>query len=85
MAYFSNGSEGADYREHYCSICAHDAQRNCPVWLLHLNYNGEQHAEYAKNEQDKGRREAIGEILSSLIPRDGTRNGKCNFFQKIEA
>lgn len=40
MGYFSNGSEGMDYQEHYCSKCIHAAKQDCPVWLLHLLHNG---------------------------------------------
>ena len=47
MAYFSNGSEGADYEEFYCSRCVHsdlapdkeigDADNPaCPIWMAHL-------------------------------------------------
>lgn len=39
MGYFSNGSEGMDYQEHYCSKCIHAAKQDCPVWLLHLLHN----------------------------------------------
>lgn len=40
MAYFSNGTEGMDYEEKYCSKCVHrdgpDGKSGCPVWLAHL-------------------------------------------------
>lgn len=71
MAYFSNGSEGECYFEHYCSRCLHDNVEkgiNCPIWGLHLLYN------YAEcNKADS--------FLHTLIPRrkDGG-NAQCSMF-----
>lgn len=28
MGYFSNGCEGMDYQEHYCSRCIHDVKND---------------------------------------------------------
>jgi len=39
MGYFSNGTEGDSYYEHYCSRCVHDNNHDCAVWLAHLLYN----------------------------------------------
>jgi hypothetical protein len=72
MAYFSNGTEGAMYQEHYCERCWHDRNQNCPIWLLHLNHNYE-----GANNPDH--------FLHALIPAAkytdaGVEFQKCNFF-----
>lgn len=68
MGYFSNGSEGMDYQEHYCSKCIHDEKQSCPVWLLHLLHNYEE-----CNKPDS--------FLHVLIPRTKTgANGQCTMF-----
>ena len=67
MGYFSNGSEGMDYQEHYCSKCVHDEKQSCPVWLLHLLHNYEE-----CNKPDS--------FLHVLIPRTKTGNGQCALF-----
>lgn len=68
MGYFSNGSEGSDYQEQYCSSCAHGANgRECAVWLAHLL-----HAYDVCDTNSAGER-----ILSLLIPGEGSSNGKC--------
>jgi hypothetical protein len=39
MGYFSNGSEGTDFDERYCSHCINMPVREdagCPVWHAHL-------------------------------------------------
>jgi hypothetical protein len=44
MGYFSNGCEGMDYEERYCSRCIHSdigegkeigVDKPCPIWLAH--------------------------------------------------
>lgn len=67
MAYFSNGTEGEVYRDHYCSKCVHDQEHNCSVWLAHLLYN------YSFQEKS---------MLDLLIPRskNGLGNEKCTMF-----
>jgi hypothetical protein len=69
MGYFSNGSEGEDYHERYCSRCVHDKDENCPVWLAHLLYS----------YRDCNVPESI---LHLLIPREsgGLTNGACLMF-----
>jgi len=67
MGYFSNGSEGMDYQEHYCSKCVHDEKQSCPVWLLHLLHNYKE-----CNKPDS--------FLHVLIPRTKTGNGQCTMF-----
>lgn len=42
MGYFSNGTEGESYYEHYCARCIHDDEEKgkyCPIWNLHLLHN----------------------------------------------
>lgn len=67
MGYFSNGSEGMDYEEQYCSRCVHC--NGCPIWGLHFEHN------YTKSEELRG-------VLDYLIPRrqDGLGNEKCRLF-----
>lgn len=69
MAYFSNGSEGSDYEEQFCSRCVH--QRGCTVWLAHLLF--------AYGADDAQRK-----VLDTLIPRQGIRNLKCTMFVSAE-
>lgn len=73
MAYFSNGTEGMDYQSRYCDHCVHDAKQDCPVWLLHLMYCGQQ-----------SNNETVETFLSALIPRtrDGLGNEQCKMFIK---
>ena len=75
MAYFSNGTEGDMYREHFCDRCVHQPAADgpdCPIWDAHLAWNGDQHKNIA-----------VKDILSALIPRseDGLRNERCRFFK----
>lgn len=68
MGYFSNGSEGADYYERYCSRCVHNKNEDCPVWDAHLLYS----------YRDCNVPESI---LHMLIPRDSSGyNGACLMF-----
>jgi hypothetical protein len=69
MGYFSNGTEGMDYQERYCSRCVHDKNEDCPVWAAHLLYN---YQECNKPES----------ILHMLIPRtdNGLGNSACSLF-----
>lgn len=67
MGYFSNGTEGMDYYEEYCSKCLHDKDESCPVWNAHLLCN---YDECNKPES----------ILHMLIPREGIRNLRCTMF-----
>jgi len=66
MGYFSNGSEGEDYAEKYCSRCIHC--NDCAIWDAHMLYNYEE-----CNKKDS--------ILNILIPRtkDGW-NEQCKMF-----
>lgn len=45
MGYFSNGTEGLMYQEHYCFHCAFwnddEGGMGCPVWLLHELHVGD--------------------------------------------
>jgi len=38
MAYFSNGTEGMDYVDQWCSNCIHDKNDDCPIWNAHLMF-----------------------------------------------
>jgi hypothetical protein len=71
MGYFSNGCEGMDYEEQYCSRCVHQATDNggCAVFLAHLLHN------YDECNNDKS-------ILHLLIPRskDKLGNEQCAMF-----
>lgn len=71
MGYFSNGCEGADYEEQYCSRCVHyrEDDSGCPVFLAHLLHNYDE----CNNENS---------ILHLLIPRkkDGLGNEQCAMF-----
>lgn len=87
MAYFSNGTEGLDYEQHYCERCDHrpvnpDAG-DCPIWVAHMLFN-----------YDREKNEAVASILDSLIPmvprtfKDGLTvsfAGECKFFQPRRA
>lgn len=69
MAYFSSGTEGWSYYEHYCARCVHDKDESCPIWNAHQIHN------YAEcNKKDS--------ILHMLIPRskDGASNEACLLF-----
>lgn len=71
MAYFSNGTESADYEFKYCEQCVHfnDDSGGCPVMLLHLLHN---YRECNKSDS----------FLDVLIPRskDGLDNEQCKMF-----
>jgi len=75
MAYFSNGTDGDLYREHWCGRCANNGDdrgdEGCAVWDAHFLYNGDQH----KNK-------LVAELLSTLIPRGGLRNEQCRMFRE---
>lgn len=75
MGYFSNGSEGDNYRAQYCERCVHDVNQDCAVWLAHLLENYDE----CKNPNS---------ILNILIPRGkGTKedpwNHQCKMFIPI--
>lgn len=67
MGYFSNGTEGEDYQEQYCSRCVHDKNNDCAVWTAHLLNNC---ADCNKPES----------VLHMLIPRHECGNGQCRMF-----
>lgn len=76
MAYFSSGSEGADYEHRVCSRCVHNKRdgESCPVLSLHFLYN-----------YDQCKSPIVAEMLSALIPRsdDGLTNLKCRMFTQL--
>lgn len=67
MGYFSNGTEGMSYEEHYCCRCLH--QDGCTVWLAHMLHNYKE----CNNENS---------ILHLLIPlsKGGLDNEQCTMF-----
>ncbi len=75
MAYFSNGTEGLSYQEHYCFRCEHE-EDGCAIWDAHLFYC---------------REKAARPVLDMLIPmvdhtfKDGVTlkvAGACRFFTR---
>lgn len=72
MGYFSNGSEGHDYEDRYCSRCVH--YENCAILNAHFLYN------YAECNNPES-------ILHMLIPRtkNGLGNGQCKLFYEGES
>ncbi len=68
MGYFSNGTEGSEYRARYCAKCVHgkDDEKGCAVYTAHLLKNYEE-----CNNKDS--------ILHMLIPvsEDGLSNEQC--------
>src|SRR5678815_3346290 len=70
MGYWSNASEGFDYKERYCARCAHNQEdKPCAVLEAHMLYN-------YKEANKKG------SILHILIPRtaNGLANDECRMF-----
>lgn len=62
MAYFSTGTEGAEYEEKWCENCVRNPQE-CAVMGIQLLYNYDQFTD--------GKREGmITTILDALIPQD---------------
>lgn len=74
MGYFSNGTEGELYQEHFCDRCVHDVNGDCPVWAAHLIHNYDE-----CNKPDSA--------LHMLIPRskDGLDNERCRMFIERQA
>lgn len=75
MAYFSNGTEGAIYEEHYCSRCQHyRGMDGCPILSAHMLYN------YRDCNDETS-------ILHILIPRskDKLSNEQCAMFIEKQA
>lgn len=82
MGYFSNGTEGDLYVEHYCHRCIHYREEgpDCGVMLAHLLHNYDQFREGGEH---------LKSALDLLIPRitmtgaDGIAiptNGECAMF-----
>lgn len=70
MGYFSNGTEGELYQEHYCFRCIHWSEdEGCPIWDTHL----------LRNYDDCNKPDSI---LHILIPRskDHLSNERCTMF-----
>ena len=70
MGYFSNGTEGMDYRAKWCDRCIH--AENCAVWDAHLFFN-----------YDATTNRQLAEALDLLIPRGpghGIYNEQCKMF-----
>lgn len=71
MAYFSNGTMGMMYEDHFCSRCIH--RDGCAVLEAH----------YLKNYKEANNDESI---LHILIPRseDGLHNEPCRMFYEAQ-
>ena len=76
MAYFSNGSEGADYAARYCDHCVNQSGPDGACFILSLHY--------LRNYEDCDKKDSI---LHVLIPRskDGITNEQCIMFTRVEA
>jgi hypothetical protein len=74
MGYFANGTEGMTYEAEYCARCVHDdEENNCPVLVIHVLHNYEQH--------DKPE---LKTILDLLIPiGDDGFTGECRMFHRV--
>ena len=84
MAYFSNGTEGMQWRGSNCDICYHDHNGEapgCPVEEIHLLYNYDQNRKSARGK-------AIKIILETLIPTQDTAYGpfagKCKLLVHVD-
>ncbi len=78
MGYFSNGTEGEMYMEHYCYRCMNwrdngTGTEGCPIIDLHLLWN------YDAVGKDADKTKATA--LSQFIPITKTENGECTMFQ----
>jgi hypothetical protein len=78
VGYFSNGSEGQGYMEHYCYKCVNwrdngSGSEGCPIIDLHLLWNYE--------AIGKGSDGVKSTALNHFIPREGPYNGECTMFQ----
>jgi hypothetical protein len=81
MGYFSNGTEGMIYEEHYCQRCIHvdrepGVDKPCPIWMAHLLFA------YEECNRDSN----AHTMLDMLIPRtpDGLNNEQCVMFTEDE-
>lgn len=75
MAYFSSGTQGADFQEKWCDNCYHDREQDCVIWSLHLFHNG---PDTVKPDH----------WLHEFIPNDGADAFRCRFFvrkDRVEA
>lgn len=67
MGYFANGTEGDAYEAKYCARCTRYAGQTCVCWDAHMLWNYDE-----CNKPDS--------ILHKMIPRQGTQNLQCVFF-----
>lgn len=71
MGYFSNGTEGEEYRTKYCEDCKNNTE-DCAIWAAHLMHN------YAEGNNK-------GSILHLLIPmNDKGENLMCRMYMSDE-
>ena len=78
MAYFSCGTEGADYENHYCANCVHgqDDESMCPVFQAHWLYAYQMASPKCKEHPAKI-------ILDMLIPMTKDHNpAQCALFHR---
>lgn len=79
MAYFSNGTEGMQFRDKNCDRCVHDLKGSCKVWLLHLLHNYDQ-------LNDTPEAKAQRAMLNELIPTDADGFARtCRMFHEATA
>jgi hypothetical protein len=77
MAYFSNGTEGFEYKKRFCFRCINWREDEngwgCPIWDVHILYSYE-----LCNSKSKAK-----EMLDFLIPMDKEHNPKeCRMFME---
>lgn len=74
MAYFPNGTAGADYQARYCERCVHDVNGDCPILFLHLLWN--------YDAVGAGKDETKETALNAFIPRSEGKldNEQCRMF-----
>jgi hypothetical protein len=72
MGYFSNGTMGEMYETRYCERCIHYSELpGCPVFVLHLVWNYDQHSDPTKAE-------ALEQFIPTLDAPPW--NGPCKMF-----
>ena len=88
MGYFSNGSEGDEYDEKYCSRCTHAPRfkndemiSDCPILALHSLWNYDQELDDVDLNEEVGchvMRMALDAFIE--LSADGLTNKQCKMF-----
>lgn len=74
MAYFPNGSAGADFQGVECHRCVHepdDPMQGCPIWDAHFMHNYDQ-------IQDGDQKNLLAEVMTWLIDDSKPLGEMCN-------